>query len=133
VLQKFQKILNIGKISHIKRGRSHLKEQDADSFQIQNIKDLTEVIVPLFEKYPLWSKKGKEFEIWKDVVRYKYIVSLGGYSGGFDLGSNFKEFFIKSMNKIRTIRNPYDSVNDLTIDSDTLDLVAATDNNLVNN
>ena len=42
-------------------------------FRVQRISDLAEVIVPLFERYPLHSKKVQEFALWKIVVRHRYL------------------------------------------------------------
>lgn len=50
------------------------------TFRCEQIQDLAEVIVPLFEKYPLHSKKGREFAVWKGLVRSQYLLTLGGYS-----------------------------------------------------
>lgn len=50
------------------------------TFRVEKIEDLAQVIVPLFDKYPLYSKKAREFAIWREMVRVKYIATLGGYS-----------------------------------------------------
>lgn len=43
------------------------------NWRIHTLKSLQETIVPLFEKYPLKSKKHQEFEIWKSIVLERYI------------------------------------------------------------
>lgn len=50
------------------------------TFRVEQIQDLAEVIVPLFERYPLYSKKGREFLIWRDLVRSQYALTMGGRS-----------------------------------------------------
>ena len=46
--------------------------------KVQNGRDAREIVVPLFEKYPLFSKKKEEFEIWKKIVHVNYIRTAGG-------------------------------------------------------
>jgi hypothetical protein len=44
-------------------------------FSIQSIKDLTNVIIPYFEKYPLITKKRADFK--------KVVEKIASYSGRF--------------------------------------------------
>jgi len=37
-------------------------------YQIRDVKDLTNVVIPHFEKFPLFTNKEKDFLIWKDIV-----------------------------------------------------------------
>jgi hypothetical protein len=45
------------------------------NFRIANIKHLYEKVIPLIEEYPLLSKKQKDFEIWKQIVKLLYKTS----------------------------------------------------------
>lgn len=53
-------------------------------WQCRRLKDLAEVIIPVFEKIPLRTKKGKEFLMWKDLILQRYVDTCGGRfrSGG---------------------------------------------------
>lgn len=45
---------------------------------LHGIANLAEVAMPLFERYPLRSKKAKEFELFRRLVVQRYIATLGG-------------------------------------------------------
>ena len=51
------------------------------TWKIQNIKDLAEIVIPLFDKYPLISKKSTEYRHFKTLVHDCYIATLGGGTG----------------------------------------------------
>ena len=74
------------------------------TYRCEQVKDLTEVIVPLFEKYPLHSKKAREFAIWKQAVRSQYIVTLGGYSQRASCTDKENAAFDEARKAIRNIR-----------------------------
>ena len=40
--------------------------------KVQPIADLAEVIVPLFDRYPLQAKKAHEFRMWRMLVHWRY-------------------------------------------------------------
>jgi len=39
---------------------------------VSNLVMINTVLVPLFNKYPLHSKKGKEFSIWREIAKIKF-------------------------------------------------------------
>ena len=45
------------------------KKDQTLKYEVRSLKDLSEKIIPHFEKYPLEGEKRKEFEIFKEVVR----------------------------------------------------------------
>ncbi len=45
---------------------------------LRGLRDLAEIAVPLFERYPLRSKKADEFELFRHLVLRRYIATLGG-------------------------------------------------------
>ena len=51
------------------------------TWRIQNIKDLAEIVIPLFDKYPLISKKSLEYAHFKVLVHACYVATLGGGTG----------------------------------------------------
>jgi len=48
--------------------------QEAREYRVHKISDLAEVIVPLFERYPLHTKKAHEFQLWKGLVSLRYMA-----------------------------------------------------------
>jgi hypothetical protein len=50
------------------------------AWRCEKIQDLMETIVPIFDTYPLRTKKGKEFALFRPLVVQRYIDTLGGYS-----------------------------------------------------
>jgi len=62
-------------------GRIHLNEYKSEAYKthqpwvayrVNRIADLAEVIVPLFERYPLHTKKAREFALFGSLVRTRY-------------------------------------------------------------
>lgn len=47
-------------------------------WRLRGIATLAEVGLPLFERYPLYSKKAGEFELFRSLVMQRYIATLGG-------------------------------------------------------
>lgn len=74
------------------------------TFRVEQINDLAEVIVPLFEKYPLRSKKGREFPIWRSLVRSQYVLTMGGYSQRASCTAEQNAAFDAGREAIRQIR-----------------------------
>lgn len=46
----------------------------------RSIKDLAEIFIPLFDRYPLHTKKCVEYQYWKELVQRWYVLTLGGHS-----------------------------------------------------
>lgn len=66
LLEKIQHFFGgIGKISH-------RKKDNAVYFTVKSVKDLMNVIIPHFEKYPLLTKKSVDFELFKEIVTIMY-------------------------------------------------------------
>jgi hypothetical protein len=60
------------KLNFHRQREPKVKAKPGVTFKLCAVKDLAEVIVPLFEAYPLHTKKSREFEIWKKIVLMKY-------------------------------------------------------------
>ena len=69
---------------------------DSIAWHCEKIQDLMEVIVPIFDAYPLRTKKGKEFAMFRPLVVQRYIDTLGGYSNR----NGVKEEYVRSFNKV---------------------------------
>lgn len=95
--------LKCGKVSKPKERKNNSKP--IVTYRIDKVKDLAEIIIPIFEKYKLHTKKEMEFDIWKIAVIQKYIETLGGSSN--KLGSTKDESIFsevrKSIDNIRHI------------------------------
>ena len=50
------------------------------TFKIRKLTDLVGVVIPHFEAFPLQSKKFRDFEIWKEIVRFAH-AELSGSKG----------------------------------------------------
>lgn len=73
-------------------------------WQLRNIKKLMEMVLPMLIKFPLKSKKAKEFESWRKVVEAKYISNMGGYLDS--LTPEAQDIFDKNYTEIMEIRHP---------------------------
>ncbi|MCG6136241.1 MAG: LAGLIDADG family homing endonuclease [Nostoc sp. LLA-1] len=54
------------------------KGKPVSFYQVTNNKHLAEIIIPLFEAYPLHSKKSQEYLIWKEEVLRKHSYFING-------------------------------------------------------
>lgn len=61
ILQKIKSTLGCGKINISRKGQEV-------RYAVNNINDLAEKIVPLFNKYQLRAKKKHDFSLWKEAV-----------------------------------------------------------------
>lgn len=92
-----------GKLFHqrLQRGSTN----PSIKWSIENIKDLVEIVLPLFDKYPLHSKKSREYQIWRPLVIQRYIATLGGETQrGGPVGAKFEIDFIAAIAAIKNIR-----------------------------
>ncbi len=67
VLQYVQQVLHCGTLSY-----EDTACNPRLSFGITRAKDLLFVIVPLFRRFPLHTKKAREFELWAEAVQIRY-------------------------------------------------------------
>lgn len=68
ILNTIQQTLQCGKLNFVKRGENRPNDMPAYDFSISSRKDLYNVILPLFDKYPLRAKKKRDYEIWRKIV-----------------------------------------------------------------
>lgn len=84
VLKKIKEFFNVGSvIVRIRNGKS------TGIYSVQSLKDLTEVIIPHFKKYPLFTQKQADFTLFSLVV---------------NLMNNKKHLTEKGLNEIISIR-----------------------------
>ena len=63
LLKKIESVLGCGSISF-----THMRENGEVRYQVSNIDDLREKIIPFFEKYKLYGKKKYDFNLWSEAV-----------------------------------------------------------------
>jgi hypothetical protein len=64
VLKKIQKFFNVGSLTvRIRKGK-HI-----GIYSVQSLKDLTQVIIPHFNKYPLLTQKAADFLLFKQAIK----------------------------------------------------------------
>jgi len=83
ILQEIKKHLACGKVIVCQRSKSKGGFENTKPVAIYLVtvySDLYNIIVPLFEKYPLRAKKAQDFEIWKDAVAIAYQAKLSSRS-----------------------------------------------------
>ncbi len=62
ILQKIQQYFRVGSIRYSKK-------DDNFKYEVRSIKDLTSVIIPHFEKYPLLASKKADFELFVKICK----------------------------------------------------------------
>lgn len=62
VLQRLRDYFNAGYVSVRKDGR-------VAEYRVSKVRELEEKVIPHFEAHPLQSKKFRDFEVWREIVR----------------------------------------------------------------
>lgn len=63
-------------------GKPNISVKNANplaAYRIQRANELVKIVVPHFEKYPLYAKKKRDFEIWKEGVKLQYQIKTRKY------------------------------------------------------
>src|ERR1700722_13599943 len=72
-LEYIQKQIGCGRIvDNQYRSEKYRSTKPWSDFCITRIADLAEVVVPLFDRYPLHTKKAQEFSLWRSAVGLRY-------------------------------------------------------------
>ena len=101
VLRRIQNEIGAGVLVHYP-GKGNANP--SAMIRIEQIKDLAELIIPLFDKYPLYTKKRDEYAIWRTLVRSQYVATLGGYSQRVAGSQEHTAAFDAGVNAIAQIR-----------------------------
>jgi hypothetical protein len=75
ILESIKKYFNCGKIYQYDISKYRGAEPNTKPiarFSIRSFADCYHVIIPHFVKFPLKSKKSKDFEIWKEIIELGY-------------------------------------------------------------
>lgn len=71
VLVEIRDTLGVGRIHDINdelQRRQGVKASDRARFRCHRIEEITHVLIPLFDEYPLHSKKLRDYEIWREAA-----------------------------------------------------------------
>jgi hypothetical protein len=99
VLDEIQRRLGCGRV--YRNTRRALANPHA-LFRVGKVQELAEIIVPLFETYPLRSKKSREFAFWKEIVLARYADVACGQTR---YSNTYIRSFESAREKIGEIRN----------------------------
>jgi hypothetical protein len=72
VLEHIEKQIGCGWIVDNEYKSDKHQTKPWSDFRITKIADLAEVVVPLFDRYPLLTKKAYEFSLWRSAVGLRY-------------------------------------------------------------
>ena len=67
ILERVQKTLNCGNIYYLTYER-YRKWKPHYKYKVSNLKDITQKVIPFFNRYPLQAKKRKSFEVFSRVA-----------------------------------------------------------------
>jgi hypothetical protein len=69
ILERIKEYLGCGKIYLVKNiSKDGYKRGAAAQYTVFRVEDTHNILVPHFKRYPLYSKKKYDFEIWKEIV-----------------------------------------------------------------
>ena len=100
VIARIHDNLQVGHISHHGRRGS---TNPSIAWACEDVTDLAEVIVPLFDRYPLYTKKADEYAIWRPLVVTRYIDTMGGYSNRNRIPEEHRTAFMQGVEAVRKI------------------------------
>jgi hypothetical protein len=60
ILKEIKKFFGVGGIRYSKKDNNY-------KYEVRSIEDLTKVVIPHFEKYPLKTSKSKDFNLFKEI------------------------------------------------------------------
>lgn len=72
ILYGIQKYFGCGKIYFYSKHTNHPYDKPIIRFSVQSFKECYHKVIPQFIKFPLRSKKLRDFEIWKEAVEFCY-------------------------------------------------------------
>lgn len=77
----------------------------ACNWRVESVADLAEVMLPLFDHYPMRSKKRLEYAIWRRLVVNQYVNTLGGTATRVGASEEEHAAFQRARQEIRDIRH----------------------------
>lgn len=80
-LEKLQSYFSCGIVSNLRRHDSSKSNGNPyRTFKVRKLEDIISKVIPHFEKFPLQSKKARDFEIWKSIINF-HTNELAGSKG----------------------------------------------------
>lgn len=99
MLVEIKNTLGIGRIHDIndeaQRKQGH-KASDRARFRCYNVEEITRVLIPLFDEYPLHSKKCRDYEIWREAA---FLQLTKAYRG--DVGYDRMMYLVEKLKRVR--------------------------------
>lgn len=77
---KLARFFGCGHVGDKKAPKSKPDANPQRIFRVDAKNELMETVIPHFERFPLQSKKGRDFEIWKEIVKF-VDAELSGTKG----------------------------------------------------
>lgn len=80
ILREIQRVLDCGNIYRLEYER-YIKWRPHVKLKVSNFKDISQKIIPFFEKYPLQAKKKQQFEKFcraADIIKTKQHFTIEG-------------------------------------------------------
>lgn len=75
VLEEIQRMLRCGYLYRVSKQYDRLKSNrlssDHAKLMIRKHRDIEEIVIPIFDRYPLKTKKQKDYRLWREIF-YKY-------------------------------------------------------------
>ena len=71
VLRDIQSVLGIGKIYQIDRTADRnngRKSQNQYRWRVNRIQEVVEIVIPLFDEFPLHTKKASDYHLWREAA-----------------------------------------------------------------
>lgn len=76
ILYEIQRFWKVGRILS---GKANKGSRPRQVIRINSARELVEVVIPHFERYPLRSKKSRDFLIWRKGAELLYAVNRRGF------------------------------------------------------
>lgn len=77
----------------------------ASNWRVERAADLAEVMLPIFDNYPLRTKKRSEYAIWRGLVVNQYVNTLGSTATRVGASEEEHAAFQSARQAIRNIRH----------------------------
>ncbi len=107
ILRDIKSFWGIGTITfgHIKSPGIKTNERNACNYRIQSIKDVTKIVIPHFEKYPLRAKKQRDFLIWRQGAELCQRVTTKPTKGCIGHHGPLRSWTDKDLAEFERLRN----------------------------
>ena len=102
ILKEIQSTLGVGTLTYHKRPPDKPTEMPYCRFTIRARMELYQILLPIFDQYPLRAKKKRDYEIWKEII---IIAANFPRQKGKQTAVELKEKLEPLIEKLTNIRN----------------------------